>query len=137
MKMSNILFGLVIVSIILVAGCQTTTSPYLTDIKVEPSYVGQGERFSIGYVVNNPLTVAFQGKVEFKSDCFETQLSKKEVSVPASNKLPFKNEFTAYKTPSYSSDKTKCKGIQQITILLEDSNDKVVASYMAQLNIVE
>ena len=137
MKMNKLLFGLVIISVIILAGCQTATSPYLSDIKVEPSYVEQGEKFSIGFVVNNPLTVAFQGKVEFKSDCFENQPSKKDVSVPSSDKLPFKSEFTAYKTPSYSSDKSKCEGIQQITSLLEDSNDKVVASYLTQLNIVE
>ena len=130
MKMNNLLFGLIIVGMVLVVGCQTTTSPYISDIKIEPSYVKQGEAFSIGFVVNNPLTVAFQGKVEFKSDCFKNLLSKKDVSVPSSSKLPFKSEFNAY-----SLD--KCKGIQQITILLEDSNDKVVASYLTQLNIVE
>ena len=137
MKMNNLLFGLIIVGMVLVVGCQTTTSPYISDIKIEPSYVKQGEAFSIGFVVNNPLTVAFQGKVEFKSDCFENLLSKKDVSVPSSSKLPFKSEFTVYKPSSDSSDKSKCKGIQQITVLLEDSNDKVVASYLAQLNTVE
>ena len=137
MKIKLLLVVITILALVLVSGCQQVTSPYLSDIKVEPSYVNSGEKFSIGFVVNNPLTVAFQGKVEFKSDCFENQPSMKEVSVPSSSKLPFKSEFTAYKMPSYSSDKSKCKGIQQITILLGDSNDKVVASYIAQLNIVE
>lgn len=122
---------------VLLVACnmQLTDAPSISDIKVEPTYVRQGEKFSIGYVVHNPLPVNFVGAIDFKSDCFQNTPIKKEISISAGDKVPFKGDFFAYNQNS-GNVKEKCQGIQEVTVVLEDGDGKKLASYGVQLNIV-
>ena len=135
MKNKKLVICLTVLTVLL-CGCteqpSVPRSPYISTIEVTPSFVKTGSDFNINYIITNPLSVAFQGKVSYKSssNCFYNQPSDTSVSVSANGQMPY--QYVA-RLGTYSS---KCTGTQLITLTLMDVDGKLTDLKTVNVNVV-